>query len=363
MSAAYPRPLGMLRNAHARIRRAPQLSQAGKTPFEVIARHDIAQLRYYPYPPAPGSDTPKREPLVIVPPLAVNMLIYDLFPQRSLVAHLRDQGYPLYLIDWGRPSRAQAHYRLKTYLTQFMPAMLADVRQHSGQTRLSLHGWSMGAIFSYCYAALGDPDIHRLILLGPPCDYHAGNGSGRQNRALSRQLARIQQRTGWHVHRSPRALWHTPGWANSLGFKLMSPQGTLNGLLQLMQRLDDADYVAAHATNAAFLNDMVAYPGGVTQDILRFLVGDNVLAQGRLPIRDCPARLDQIQADVLMVIGDKDPIITPQASRRLAELMPHANCNILQVPGGHMSIVSGRDAPDKIWTPIQHWLARTELPA
>ena len=40
-----------------------------------------------------------RVPLVIVPPLAVNMLIYDLFPERSLVKYLLARGFDVYLID------------------------------------------------------------------------------------------------------------------------------------------------------------------------------------------------------------------------------------------------------------------------
>ncbi|MDD3761729.1 MAG: alpha/beta fold hydrolase [Nevskiales bacterium] len=344
-------PSRVLRNLHDRIRIPQQLSRAGQTPFEVIAEDEIVSLRHY--PPA-GPVRADRQPIVIVPPLAVNMLIYDLFPERSLVTFLRDQGYPLYLIDWGRPTRRHAHYRLATYLTRFMPEMLRKVRAHSGHRRLTLHGWSLGAMLSYAYTALGDPDIDRLVLLGPPCDYHA---KGMQNRRLAAPLKTLQNTTGWGVHRSPRVLWHVPGWANALGFKLMSPGTTLRGYTQLLRRLDDREFVAAHATNAAFLDDMVAYPGGVMQDIVQYLVTDNVLAHGRLPIHGSPARLADIRTRVLMVIGDKDPIITPQASRRLIELMAHADCEMIEVPGGHMSIVSGSAAPTEIWPRVAAWLA------
>ncbi len=347
-------PLRAMRNLSDRLLHADDLSLAEQTPYTVIAEDDIVRLRYY--PPAAGQQADKQ-PVVIVPPLAVNMLIYDLFPERSLVAYLRDQGHPLYLIDWGRPSRAQAHYRFSTYLTRFMPALLSKVRAHSGQQRLSLHGWSLGGVLSYCYTALGDPDIDKLVLLGPPCDYHAGQG-GAQNRLLARQVRRIEKLTGRRVHNSRREYWHIPGWANALGFKLMSPGGTVRGYQELLQNLDDRDYVAAHATNAAFLDDMVAYPGGLMQDIVRFLVTDNVLAQGRLPIRHCDARLDAITARVLIVVGDKDPIITPAASKRLIELMPQADSQLVEVPGGHMSIVSGSAAPKAIWPVVGAFLAR-----
>lgn len=340
-----------LSNLQELIRHPDQLNQAGQTPFEIIAEAGIARLRHYPAPA--GVDTRGKQPIVIVPPLAVNMYIYDLFPQRSLVATLRDQGYPLYLIDWGRPGRREAHYTMATYLQDFMPRLLTQVRAHSGQHKLTLHGWSIGAMFSYAYAALGDPDIDRLVLIGPPCDYHAPN---MQNRHLAKPLKALQERTGWRVDKSPQALWHVPGWVNALGFKLMSPAGTLRGYAELLRNLDDRRYISAHATNAAFLDDMVAYPGGVTQDMIRFLITENVLAQGRLPIRGCDASLASITARVLIVVGDKDPIITPQASGKLIGLMKQAHCEMIQVPGGHMSIVSGSQAPRHIWPQVSAWL-------
>ena len=339
----------ILRNLRDRVLRPDSLSLAGRTPFEVIAEHEIVTLRHY-----PGNAGSDRQPVVIVPPLAVNMLIYDLFPERSLVAWLRDQGYPVYLIDWGRPGRRHAHYRISTYLQDFMPRMLAAVRAHSGRQQLTLHGWSIGAVFSYAYAALGDPDITRLVLIGPPCDYHA---KGMQNQRVARPLKALERRTGWRVHQTSQRLWHVPGWANALGFKLMSPGGTVQGYLELLRHLDDRDAVRAHATNAAFLDDMVAYPGGFMQDVLQFLVTDNLLAQGRLPIPGCTATLADIRARVLIVVGDKDPIITPHASRRLIDLMSGARCDMIEVPGGHMSIVSGSRAPLDIWPRVADWLA------
>lgn len=332
-----------------------KLNLAGQTPYEVIAEQDIVRLRYY--APDSGSDKPA---IVVVPPLAVNMLIYDLFPQRSLVAWFRDQGYPLYLIDWGRPGRAQGHYRFATYLQDFMPKMLSEVRRHSAQQQLILHGWSIGAMLSYAYTALGDPDISRLILLGPPCDYHA---PGMLNRHLARPLQRLRRLTGWHVYRSPRGLWHVPGWANTLAYKMVTPEGTIRGYLDLIARLDDDEFVRAHTTNAAFLDDMVAYPAGVMQDIVHFLMTNNVLAQGRLPIRDCEATLQNIRAKVLLVVGDKDPIITPNASQRLIELISNANCDLLEVPGGHMGIVSGSKAPQQIWPQVHQWIEKGQLAA
>ena len=119
-------------------------------------------------------------PIVLVSPLAVNMAIYDLFPNRSLVRYLRARGFEVYLVDWGRPRRRHDHHGIATYFAEYLPRVLAKVRAHSGSTRLSLHGWSFGGLFCLCYAALGtDPDIANLVLIASPFDYFKNGNLGQ----------------------------------------------------------------------------------------------------------------------------------------------------------------------------------------
>ncbi|MCW9010799.1 alpha/beta fold hydrolase, partial [Marinobacter sp.] len=171
-------------NAFDRIFRAASLVQAGQTPFETLHSNGLVSLRYYPpleedFIELDGMVIPverktHRTPIVIIPPLAVNMLIYDLFPQRSLVRFLRARGFEVYLIDWGMPGREHTHYNMHTYVAEFLPEYLNRVREHSGEQELSLHGWSMGGMFTLFYSALSkDQHIRNAIVLGLPIDSHA----------------------------------------------------------------------------------------------------------------------------------------------------------------------------------------------
>lgn len=356
-------------NLRDRVLRSETLVRAGLTPYEVIHQQDIVQLRYYP-PLAEdrievmGDSLPvQREvhpvPLVLVAPLAVNMLIYDLFPDRSLVRYLRARGFELYLIDWGRPDARHDQFTLKTYIAELMPQMLEQVRAHSGSRRLSLHGWSFGGLFSYAYTALSrDHDIVNLALVGAPCDYHGNGALGVQYQRLSRQLRWLRTRTGFHPHATAPRWWRSPGWANSLAFKLTSPVASLQGYFELLRNLHDREFVAEHATNGAFLDDMVAYPGGVMQDIVQYLWTDNVLAHGRLPIRGCEAELRSIDANLLLVAGRGDIIVTPSCAQALLAHAISPDKSFIEVPGGHMGILGGSRAPRENWPQVADWLAQ-----
>ncbi len=103
------------------------------------------------------------------------------------------------MVDWGRPGRHHNHLSLSSYFADYLPKLLVQVRQHSGQKKLSLHGWSFGGLFSLCYTALGnDPDIKNLVLVGAPTDYHRNGALGGQYRALSRRAKWIRKHRPAH---------------------------------------------------------------------------------------------------------------------------------------------------------------------
>lgn len=357
----------LARNARQWLTLDDDLVQASRTPFEVIYEDDLARLRYYP-PLAESSIEVNGEtvavaqtrypvPLVLVAPLAVNMHLYDLFPERSLVKYLRARGFELYLVDWGSPKPRHNHCNLYSYFAEMLPSLLERVRDHSGSRKLSLHGWSFGGLFAYCCAALGDSDIANLVLVGAPNDYHANGDLGVLYQRLGRALTRAENRWGWRVHGSRKRYWRAPGWANALAFKLTNPIGSVRGYTSLLKNLHDREYVSAHATNAAFLDRMEAYPGAVVQDFVQHLMADNVLADGRLPAADSDAGLDAIDMPVLAVVGKQDPIVSEGCARPLFDRIGSTDKTMIRVDGGHMGIVGNRKAPEQSWPQIVDWLA------
>ncbi|ROU00899.1 alpha/beta fold hydrolase [Marinobacter sp. R17] len=355
-------------NAFDRVFRSAEMVLAGKTPYETLAEDGLVSLRYYPPlesfsiqlgdDTVPVEPTTHRVPIVIVPPLAVNMLIYDLFPQRSLVRYLRARGFEVYLIDWGMPTRRHSHYNLHTYVAELLPRYLDAVRQHSGEQDLSLHGWSMGGMFTLFYTALsGDRHIRNTVVLGSPIDSHASGLMGLMYRRFSDVAGLVRRHTGFRIH-DVRPHWlHTPGWANTIGFKLTNPIGSAMGYWELLLRLGDREFVTNHATTSAFLDRMVAYPGGIIQDTLVRVWIDNQLSDGEIQIGDDMARLENVHANLLAIAGEGDTMVTPGAAKRVMDHVSSSDKTFRVVPGGHMGILAGSQAPEASWIEIADWLA------
>jgi polyhydroxyalkanoate synthase len=358
----------ILNNANDRLFRARDLVLAEQTPFEVIYSNDLVKLRHY-LPisqdeimvdgiPMTVNKNTHKVPLVIVPPLAVNMLIYDLFPERSLVKYFVAQGFEVYLIDWGTPTRKHTHYNLNTYVSEFMPEFLAKVREHSGQKQLSLHGWSMGGIFTLCYTALThDTDIRNLVILGTPINSHASGAVGKVYQAIERRAQWVRKNTGFRIHNLNPQWLHTPGWANVVGFKMTNPVGSLMGYWELVVKLADRQFVVNHATTSAFLDKMVAYPGGIVQDMMVRIWIDNELAKGYMQLGKNEIRLADIQCALWAGAGKSDNMVTQAAVETLMSHVSSTDKEFVVVAGGHMGILSGSKAPSDVWPKVADWLA------
>lgn len=355
-------------NAFDRVFRAASLVQAGQTPFETLYSDGLVSLRYYPplqedFVELDGMVIPverktHRTPIVIIPPLAVNMLIYDLFPQRSLVRFLRAKGFEVYLIDWGIPKWEHTHYNMHTYVAELLPAYLNRVREHSGEQELSLHGWSMGGMFTLFYSALSkDQHIRNAIVLGLPIDSHASGAIGWMYQRIADVAGVVRKRTGFQLHDLKPHWFHTPGWANTIGFKLTNPVGSVMGYWDLLVRLGDREFVTNHATTSAFLDRMVAYPGGVIQDTVVRVWIDNQLAKGQIQIGEDFARLENVNANLLAIAGQEDTLATPGAAKRVMDHVSSVDKAFRVAPGGHMGILAGSKAPRASWLELAEWLA------
>ncbi|XID74086.1 alpha/beta fold hydrolase [Alkanindiges sp. WGS2144] len=286
------------------------------------------------------------------------MNIYDLFSERSLVRYFSEKGFNVYLIDWGTPTRQHAALNFEHYVLDMMPKLLAQVRQHSGQQQLSLHGWSMAGVFTLLYAAASrDVDIKNIIILGTPIDAYTSGGIGRLYKTLGHSFRWLQKTTGLHPRQIPVTLLHSPGWSNALGFKLLDPVGTLKGHINLLKQLDNRKAVEAHATLGAFLNHMVDYPGGINRDMLLKVWMENSLSRGEFPIGGKTVYLKNIQASLLAGAGLNDGMVTVEAVQPLTRLVGSDDTDFATIPGGHVGLMGSQQAATEFWPYMASWLA------
>lgn len=342
-----------LKHLSARVFQSERLLLSQRTPFEVIAEYKQHRVRYYAAP-----KRLYREPMVIVPPLAINMSIYDLYPYRSFIQHLTGQGFDVYLVDWGTLTLKDRHLNFLSFIQKRIPLFVDQIREHSGSDQISLHGWSMAGIFVLLYSAHNQPNhVKNLMVMGSPIDAYASGSIGKLYQQLHKFFSRrprVQQRLYYNM---PKAVIHSTGFMNALGFKLLDPKGWIDGHLQLLQNLGNFKSVREHATLGDFLNNMIDYPGGINQDMLFNVWMQNPLKTGEINVHGKIIKLDRINCSLLVGAGKNDQLVTQDAARPLIHLTQSKDVEFVEIPGGHLGMISSQGSADQFWPKLTQWLA------
>lgn len=172
VSAKFQQRKSKLKNLTTRIFNGKSLVLSQSTPYEIIAEHHQTKVRYY-----AAAEKKFKEPLVFTAPLSINMAIYDLYPYRSLIKYFTEQGYDVYLLDWGKLSYQDRNLNFLYFIDEAMPLCINKIREHAQSEQISLHGWSMAGIFVLLYTALRQPNyVKNLIILASPIDSYASGG-------------------------------------------------------------------------------------------------------------------------------------------------------------------------------------------
>lgn len=346
------------------------LIQSGKTEYEVITEESPMRVRYYPpqeHEPtaslAEGDEEtrPVQQhsiPLVLVPPLGVTTETFDLMPNRSLVKYYRDAGYRVYMVDWGTPTREQAHLGLNDYCNLMMGKALQAVRAHSGTEQVTLYGWCMGGLLCLLYAGLGeDKHIQNIVTVASPIDLRDGkNVMALGATALNVTARFIRKYSEFRLDQINPSLLGLPGWMVSLGFKLTAPVASVTTYWDLITGLTDREFIEQHTTTADYLNNMRLYPGGVVRDFMVRFAIDNHMARGKVKLGESVSQLQNIKASLLVFAGETDHLVPASMAKRSLELVSSTDKTFLRAPGGHMGVILGSRAKSNVWQIADDWL-------
>ena len=348
-----------LKNLSTRIFYGKSLVLSQATTYEVIGKYNNSKIRYY------ASPAKKYlEPLVFVAPLAIKMDIYDLYPYRSLVKYYTEQGFDVYLIDWGKFTYSDRELNFLSFIDEAIPNCINQIRKHSKSDEISLHGWSMAGVFVTLYTALRKPNyVKNLIVLGTPIDSYASGSIGKLYKRVDALLERSHLLQHKIYHGSiPKRLLHTPGILNAFGFKILDPKGWYEGHKQLLTNLDDQKLLHEHATLGYFLNHMIDYPGGINQDMLFNVWLQNPLKDGYIELNDKKIELKNIECSLLIGAGRSDQMVTADAVRPLTELTNSPDVTFTLIPGGHLGLMSNQNSANEFWPKLAAWLSTRSTP-
>ncbi len=319
-----------------------EFQKVGQTPSRKVLEHPRGTTlhRYTRSTPAK-----KKTPVLLVPPLMVRPYIYDLRKGASFAQTLLEAGLDVYLVDFGVPDEDDRAVRLDDYVTDFLPACIEAARKESGSEDVYLFGWCKGGIFSALYTAAFTPaPVRGIVSIAAPIDMKKLGLLWWTARAAQKQVPAITERMG-----------NVPGFLSSTAFKLMNPLRTVTQYADLWANLWNAEYLEGHEAMRKFLDDFIPYPQAAFEQLVKELVADNALAEGKLAMGGRQIDLKKVTCPLLCIAGDDDQVTTKGSAKALVNLVGSSDKEFLVVPGGHIGVVVGSGSREKLWPRIANW--------
>ena len=283
-------------------------------------------------------------PVLFVPSLINRAYILDLSADRSLLRTTANDMCT-YLLDWGEPGDAEKQFTIEDYVDGVLIPALEEVKARTGQTP-RLVGYCMGGTLSVAPAVLRPDLISKLALLATPWDFHVDSEPSRMMMAAFRpMLESILAANGCAPVDLLQALFA------SLDPTLVGRK--FRGFAALESNSD-----AAHRFIELedWANDGIPLAAPVARECLFDWYDANVTANGTWRINDTVIDPVRITMPALAILPTRDRIVPPESALRLAAAIPKAEQ--IKVGLGHIGMVVGKDAREKVHAPLIAWLKR-----
>ncbi len=322
-------------------------TDAGKTPKAELYRRGTLVLYHY----IPQAEEVYRVPVLLVMSLINKPYILDLAPGQSLVEYLVQRGFDVYLVDWGVPRDEDKGLRLEDYALDFLPTCVAHVQEDSGEKEVSILGYCFGGLLSALYATQHpDGPLKNLLCLTTPIDFSE----------MTLQRAWTDKRY-FDVDNIVDRLGNVPAELILASFDMLRPASRLFSQIRLWDNMWNDEFVTAYRRVDRWSNDQIPFAGECFRQTVKELLQENRLAEGCFQLNGRKVDLGEITVPFMHVVAKYDHIVPYESARCLVHKVRSADCTEEIIKGGHVSLVAGRNAINRLWPRIDEWLSERSL--
>ncbi len=282
-------------------------------------------------------------PVLAIPSLVNSYHALDLLPDSSLMNGLVEAGFRPFLMDWGAPGEDAADWSIDRYVLDVLSPALAKVAEAIGRPPI-LIGYCMGGLLATALATLNSENVQALALLAMPWDFHA------PSKAQADGVAKL----GPIFQMNAKATGAVPADVLQTLFFSLDPTLALRKFRAFAEM--DMASKAAHAFVAMedWVNGGPELAAPVAQSVLTEWYGTNATHLGEWQVAGHAITNTSFTGQTLVAAPMRDRIVPPASARAYAE--GAANVEVLAVDGGHVGMIVGSRAKERLWRPLFKWL-------
>jgi polyhydroxyalkanoate synthase subunit PhaC len=317
-------------------------AQIGQTPRDVVWTHRGTTLYRY------RSNARQHPiPVLLVFALINRPEIFDLRRGSSFVEFLLDEGFDVFLVDWGVPDEEDADMGLAEFVCDELHWAVRETLRAAGEEELTLLGWCIGGTLCAMYCALHPVGaVRNAVLLTTPID------------PSNSLYATWVGHDAFDVDLIADSYRAVPGAGIDFANKLMKPvtnyATTYRRLFQDI--LDGRDPRLSYQAMATWVADNPPFPSRAYREWITWMYKDNRLVTGRLRLRERRVDLRRIEQNLLVVTAAADHIAPPEGTVPILDLVSSEDVTHFDRPGGHIGLMAGSKAKREIWPELAGWL-------
>jgi len=318
------------------------------TPRQEIWRLNKSKLYYYTPTRPPEERFPV--PILLVYALINKPFIFDLVPGRSFVEYMLDQGFEIYLLDWGSPGPEDQDITFDDYVADYLSRAVRKVCRYSNNDEITILGYCLGATLAVVYAALfPDAPLRNLILLTAPIDF---SNQPEGSMAMWLSEGRID------IDKLVDAVGNVPGELIRFWAKMLKPvENFMGSYVNLMKMVDDETSVRAWQVINRWVEDVIPFSGEAFRQFVKTYMRGNRLIKGDHKIKGNPVDLANIKASLFNVVAQYDHLVSQSQSQSIMDHISSEDKEIRMIPSTHVGIMISRKARYKLWPEVVDWLS------
>jgi polyhydroxyalkanoate synthase len=314
------------------------------TPKELVYRVDKVALYRY------TRETPAKfaTPIVISYALVNRHDMLDIQPDRSFVRNLLSQGFDVYIIDWGYPTKADKYVTLDDYVNWFLNDIVDFVRKNNGVEKVNLMGICQGGTISIIYSALHNDKIKNLVTLVTPVDFSTNDG------LLFRWSKNI------NFDRLVDTYGAIPGEFLNNGFSMLKPMMKVNKYMGVLDIMQDKEKVLNFLRMEKWINDSPDQAGECFRQFMKDLYQGNKLIKGELVVGNQKVSLKDVNMPVMNIYAAEDHLVPPAATIPLNDHVGTKDNELYKFPGGHIGVFVGARSQKELAPAVAKFLGNRD---
>ena len=370
------------------------------TPREVVWKRGKTRLyRYH----STEREVAYPTPYIIVPWLGISRpYVLDLMPGASMIEFLVNHGHDVYLLDWGEIAEEDKELGFEEGVFKLLPRAIDRAMEASGAKEVTLNGLCLGGTLSATYLGL-TPDAPEedkelgfeegVFKLLPRAIDRAMEASGAKEVTLNglclggtlsatylgltpdapvRNFVAIVAPINFDEGGLFRTWLNDPHFPADLiverynglpaslmgtGFKMLRPTLEAQALSGLWANVNRPGYVDGYKAMSRWANDFIGMPGRFFSQLSKDLYANNRLFNGEFALNGRRVDLGRITQPLLVAAANQDFIVPAPAARSLMDVVSSKDKEYVELPGGHISVFSGRQAHQTLWPKIDEWVS------